>query len=89
MQPLDGINCSGCVIDADVITYAGGAYNCEGCKLKGDRVALKGAALNTVIFLRQVTALLNTPEPPNTSTPIVKIAASKQNATLTFASAVQ
>jgi hypothetical protein len=88
LQQIDGVNCVGCVIDADVISYAGGAYNCESCQLKADRVVLKGAALNTLNFLNQVTSMLNVPEQVNRR-PDIKVAANKKNATLTFISEVQ
>lgn len=88
-QQLDGLNCRGCVINADVITYGGGAYSCELCKLKADKVVLKGAALNTVVLLKQVTALLNTPESSNPNKPTIMVADNKKNATLTFVSEVK
>jgi hypothetical protein len=88
-QPLDGINCEGCVFESEALTYAGGAFRCVNCKIKGDRVELKGAALNTFNLFKQVTNFLNTPEGPDLNVPSFRIAKSMRNSTLTLASATE
>ena len=66
LQPLDGIDCDGCVIEASVITYAGGAFSCNGCSIHTDRIELKGAAINTFNLLKAVGAMPGpTPAPKN------------------------
>jgi hypothetical protein len=94
-QQLDGLNCDGCVITAEALTYAGGVYSCPRCKLTVDRVELRGAALNTLTFLMQVgvvgqPATPSTPkgEPFNPNAPNVKIAEDKSSTSLMLVSAI-
>jgi len=84
VQRLDGLNCDGCVVEAAIVTYAGGEFRCVNCRLKGDSIVLKGAALNTFIMLQQIGAFLKTPK--EAPAPRVKIAADKIGAKLTLVS---
>lgn len=61
-QPLDGINCIRCTLQAEEITYAGGSFRCEGCNVQAKHVQLKGAALNTLNAL-QFFGLIPSPKP--------------------------
>jgi hypothetical protein len=91
-QALDGINCTGCTIEAAAMSYAGGAFKCSPCTLKPQIVQLKGAALNTVIFLRDIGAFGATPprgKPFDPSAPHVDIASDKRNVQLELVSASQ
>ncbi len=64
VQSLDGVDCDGCVLAVERLSYAGGAYRLNNAKLPTHvPIELKGAALNTVNLLRALGALPN-PAPP-------------------------
>jgi hypothetical protein len=66
LQPLDGINCEKCTIEASVITYAGGGFRCVDCIVRSNQVQLKGAANNTFKILMLVGAISGPPAPEKT-----------------------
>jgi len=65
LQPLDGLDCEGCVIKPDVLTYGGGAFRCVNCIVSAKHgLTLKGAALNTFNLLRLLGVIPSPPQPP-------------------------
>ena len=78
LQALDGIDCEKCVINASVLTYAGGAFNCIECALpRGASVQLKGAAWNTFKMLQFFGAIPGpvTPPPPQMQRTAIQVKA--------------
>ena len=77
MQQLDGMDCIGCVVDVNLLTYAGGQFKCERCAIKSKNgVFLVGAALNTFHMLQLVGAIPSPKPPePNPNRPQVMTAA--------------
>jgi hypothetical protein len=78
-QALDGLDCDGCVIAADVSTYGAGAFNCTNCSLHTNRLQLKGAADNTLKLLIRL-GLIQGPKqapkkalPPNNNVNLIEI----------------
>jgi hypothetical protein len=71
VQPLDGIDCDGCLLSVARLSYAGGAYRLKNTRIpNGIPIELKGAALNTVNLLRQLGAFSNSQQPlPSSPTP--------------------
>lgn len=61
-QTLDGLDCGGCTIEVDVITYGGGAFSCRDCTIHASRVNLTGAAQNTYNALR-FFGIIQSPKP--------------------------
>lgn len=88
-QPLDGLNCTKCVISAAVLTYAGGQFKCAECSLKTQRLELKGAALNTLNLLKIVGAF-GAPRPQSPAidqdAPRIMIASDKAKTPITLTS---
>jgi hypothetical protein len=77
LQPLDGLDCDGCVISVDRLTYGGGAYRLNNAQLRNNMsIELKGAALNTLTLLRALGALPAPPKPPQmqSTPPMIKAA---------------
>ena len=65
IQPLDGLECVGCVFRNVTFEYSGGAYWLENCSFEGSmRFVFKGAAANTLGMLDIVQALTS-PKPPS------------------------
>jgi hypothetical protein len=56
-QVLDGVNCTRCTIDVNVLSYSGGMFKCEQCTVKVERIELRGAALNTFNLLKALGLL--------------------------------
>ena len=64
-QTLDGIDCDGCTIEVNTITYGGGAFSCKNCVIHLAKLNLTGAAWNTYNALR-FFGIIPTPKPaPN------------------------
>jgi hypothetical protein len=88
IQPLDGLNCARCSIEAPVLTYAGGQFNCVECKIRSQRVEFKGAALNTFNLLKTLGAFGTPKQTPyiDPNAPRVLIAADKRAQAITLVS---
>jgi hypothetical protein len=72
IQPLDGIDCKACTIDAPAITYGGGEFELKDARVRPDvTLILKGAAANTYRLLLVLGVISRPPTnrkpfPPNT-----------------------
>jgi len=65
---LDGLNCDGCTLRVNLLTYAGGQFKCTNCSIaSANGIYLEGAALNTLRVLQFVNAIPGAPAKPKTA----------------------
>jgi hypothetical protein len=58
MQPIDGLDCSGCFFENTTLLYSGGAFKLTDAKVNGNvRIEFSGAAANTLALLQFLTSL--------------------------------
>jgi hypothetical protein len=64
IQQLDGLDCDGCTLKVNLLTYAGGQFKCTNCSIATVHgIYLEGAALNTFRVLQFVHAIPGAPVP--------------------------
>jgi hypothetical protein len=76
-QPLDGVDCTGCVFSDVTLTYGGGGVRLVDPKFSGTiRVQFKGAAANALATAAFLQAALQNQKPPapTLNTPTMKTA---------------